>query len=481
MPDGGVEVVDTAALNASYLKPRRRPLAVLARVPGPVWSLGALALGMLLGSIYPSELSPIGEGVRAIFKVIADAAPYIIYLTLVPAVLDMLATGSAAKFAAAASLSFVLATALAGLWAILILVPVFQLSFGFGGGDVGTAVSRVGAETFALAHSSPPFIAIWFGTLVALFLHFGVRWRATAWLCRPTGEIYRVVGVKGVELLGLAVKKTLPAVLFAIGVFIPTSVASALQRSQDSIDQSGGLGSLGASPVAWYFISVGVMVLILFSFLAVATWLVARYTRFSVKAIVRDYLLYVYPFAWATASSAASIPINLERTEHALKVRKEIRDFIIPLGATVNLDGTMMGAFVLTVVAGILVGYEPTIFDLLVLVIPLTVVTIGVPGIPGGLALVAPPVITAFLPMAPAQATLFQAIFFGFSIGLSDQFRTGVNTCNNGLLCRLFEHWYPKHFEKAREVPVAASTPLAASGETPRPERDEIPLAPKEG
>lgn len=453
-----------------------RAREVVAKL-GPLVGLAALFLGVALGSIFPTELSPVGEGVRAVFGFVADAAPYVIFFTLVPAVLGMLSTGSAARFALWASVAFVVATALSGILAILVLVPLFRLELIAGGGSVVEALRAVGVQTVLLAHTSPPFIAIWYGTLVALFLHFGAKWKPLAWFARPTGQVITKVGVDGVEVVGKGFKIGLPAILLAIGVFIPTNVGSAVGSAQRNLSGLAAVG--GANPVVWYFLSVAVLVVILAILVLAGTAAVCWYTGFSFKRFFRDYFAYVYPFAWATASSAATIPINLDRAKDGLGVRKEVRDFIIPLGATVNLDGTMVGAFVLTVISGILVGYTPTALDLVVLVLPLTLVSIGVPGIPGGMSAVAPPVIVAILPIPLAAQAAFIAVFFAFGIGLSDQFRTGVNSCNNGLLCVLFEHWYPKRFEKpALEVLATAETTRTVPVEGPRAPQDEPRLRP---
>ncbi|HLE48151.1 MAG TPA: hypothetical protein VI818_07640, partial [Candidatus Thermoplasmatota archaeon] len=64
------------------------------------------------------------------------------------------------------------------------------------------------------------------------------------------------------------------------------------------------------------------------------------------------------------------------------------------------------------------------------------------------------------LPLPPGTQAAFLAIFIGFNIGLSDQFRTGVNSIGNGVICRLFEFWYPTKFAKKG----VADTP-------PRPQR----------
>lgn len=427
-------------------------------IPAPVWGLIALAAGMGLGTLYPTELAFVGKGVKDAFSYLAAAAPYIIYFTLVAAIGDMLKTGSAAKFAFWVTITYTITTILAGIWAIVVLWPLFQLDFVSGipggNGSLGAILDNV----VTLATTSPPFIAISWAAICGVGLHFGSKFRATEWFARPTFEVLRKVGVDGVVLAGQGLRYVLPVILFAIGVFIPTGVADAIGRSESGIAAAGASSAFSdLSSIQFYLISVGVTVFILMSFFGLAAFFVCRYAGFSLKRFFKDYFLYVYPFAWATASSAATIPLNLERTQNGLKVRKEIRDFIIPLGATVNLDGTMISAFVLTVLAGTIVGYTPSVTDLLVLIIPLTVVTIGVPGIPGGVALIAPPVIASFLPIPDGAVAAFIAIFFGFSIGLSDQFRTGVNSCDNGLICLLYEKLYPKYFARKD----AADTGLA--------------------
>lgn len=448
----------------------------LQRVPDSVWALIALAFGLTLGILFPERLAPVGASVSVAFVWLGAAAPYLIFFTLTPAIGDMLKTGSAAKFAGAVSLAYVMTTLVAGFWAILILTPVFNLSLGVSDAGVLATLSEVGAELGRLATGSNLFISIWWSALCAVGLHFGQKSQATAWFSKPTATVLSDVGLKGVEALGGFMKRALPVILFTVGVYIPTKARTAIEDGIRALEASGAETQLagagwfgdiaGTNPVAWYFIALGVAVLVLWSFLAFFGTVISWYTGVGVRRFFRDYLLEVYPFAWATSSSVASIPLNLDATKR-LGIRKEVREFIVPLGATVNLDGTMMVCFVLTVVAGILTGYKPSIIDLAILLIPLTVVTIGTPGIPSGIAIIAPPVIANFLPIPVATVISFQAIWFAFSVGLSDMFRTGVNTCDNGLLSMLFDKWYPKHFMKSTAVPVGAGGP---SLEAPEPE-----------
>ncbi|HVL87374.1 MAG TPA: cation:dicarboxylase symporter family transporter [Candidatus Thermoplasmatota archaeon] len=433
-------------------------LLATVRKLGPLVGLFALLAGIALGSAFPSYLAWVGAGVDGAFWLLGRAVPFIIFLVLTPAIVGLLSTGSAGKFAFWVSVAFVLTTFLAGVFAAIFLVLVFGLPLTPSSGDLGAVLAHVGQQTLAAATGAPAFIAIWYGALVALFLHYGGRSPRLAWFCRPTAGTLHRIGIGGIERIGHGVRAVLPGLLFLVGIYIPTKLADALSRV-------GEVGSLaGRDPVLWYFLSVGVLAVALAIFLAMGVLAVCRITGFSVRAFVREYLVYVYPFAWATASSYATVPINLDRTK-ALGVRQEIREFIVVLGATVNLDGTMIGAFVLTVTTSLLVGYTPTALDILVLILPLAIVSIGAPGIPGGMALIAPGIVLAILPIPVALHAAFFAIFVAYAFGLSDQFRTGVNATDNGLLCLLFEHWYPAHFAKPGEA--AAGSFQAASAVAP--------------
>lgn len=450
-----------------------RALAVFRRVPGAVWGLLALAAGMLLGTFFGSfpAVSLLGQGVGTGFRWLAAAAPYIIFFTISAAIIDMLRHGKAGRFAFWVTVVFTALGVLAGLLAILLTVPIFGLSWSAGDASFADTLKSIGVETILLTHSSPSFIAVFYAAFTAILLHQGTRWKRTAWFCTPTLDMVRRIGVDGIQLVGRGLKVAFPYLLFGIGIFIPTAIGNAVTRSQEGLAASGGGvdSVVGASPVALYFLTVWIQVVVLAVFMTALVLAVCYFARFPLKQFMKEYFAYVYPFAWATSSSAASIPVNLERTGEGLKVRKEIREFIIPLGATVNLDGAIMACFVLTTMASILVGYKPTFVDLLILLIPIKIVTLGVPGIPGGIAAVVPPVVAEILPLPPGSEAAFIAIWFGFSVGLSDQFRTGVNTTTNGVVSLGFERVYDRYFAKDAVVPEAAPTAAVAEGADERP------------
>ncbi len=448
------------------------------RVPGSLWSLLALGVGVALGTFYPQRLLFIAEGVNGAIGLIAAAMPYIIFFTLTPAIADMLQRGSAGKFAGAVMVAMLVSTLSAGLFGILVAIPVLNLPLGAPSAGLGAILGQIAGKTFHAAVTAKPFIAIWISIASAFTLHFGSRSDALGTFLEPVERGVHWVGVEGVEFVGSGIKTLLPAILLSIGIYIPTSAAGAVEDARRELSNAVAYQVWGTTnPVVWYLFTVLLIGLAGIVWLLLVGWLICRYTGFPYKRFLLGYFAYLYPFSWATASSAASIPINLELSDEVLEARSEVRDFIIPLGATVNLDGTMMAAFMLLPIATYLVGYQMTVMQLFMVLIPLTVVSVGVPGIPGGLAVVAPPVVLAFLPGLPEET--FIAIFFAFGVGLTDQFRTGVNTVDNGLMCLLFEHWYPEHF--AGDEPATGAVAAGGSASAPAgaaPERPEVVMAP---
>lgn len=424
----------------------------------PAWlhrpwaGLAALLLGLALGALLPLQLAGVGRGVEGGFRLLGDAVPFLVLFTLVPALLGMLRRAHAGRFAAAVVGAILASLFAAALLAVALLTLLFQLPVDTAAGSL----TAVPLEGFALAVSSRPIQGLALAVVVAAFLHLGARSRSLAWFCRPTGEVVTRVGVDGVEGLGRLLKAAMVPLLLLVGVFIPTAVANAADAGGAAVEgRAGALG--GLPPVAWYFLSVGVHVLILAIFVAGTTLLMVRRTGFPLRRYAGEYLAYVYPFAWSTASSAATLPLNLARARDGLGVRPEVREFIMPIGTLVNRTGSIVSAFTLTVVAGLLVGYQATLPDLLALLVPLTLIIAAAPPLPAGTAIVGAPVALAVLPIPPEAHAAFAAVFFAFGVGLSDQFRTGVNAVSNGFLCVLFDHAWPRWFE--RPAPPAGSSP----------------------
>lgn len=88
-------------------------------------------------------------------------------------------------------------------------------------------------------------------------------------------------------------------------------------------------------------------------------------------------------FAFSTASSAATIPITLKTVEKDLGVDKSVASFTVPLGATINMDGTAIMQGVATVFIANVYGINLLMSDYLSVIIIATLASIGTAGVPG--------------------------------------------------------------------------------------------------
>ncbi len=126
-------------------------------------------------------------------------------------------------------------------------------------------------------------------------------------------------------------------------------------------------------------------------------------------------------FAFGTASSNATIPVTLRAVEDRLGVDNKIASFTVPLGATVNMDGTAIMQGVATLFIAQMVGTDLSIAQLLVVVVTATLASIGTAGVPSaGLIM---------LVMVLDQVGL-PATHIGMIIGIDrilDMTRTAVN------------------------------------------------------
>jgi Na+/H+-dicarboxylate symporter len=88
-------------------------------------------------------------------------------------------------------------------------------------------------------------------------------------------------------------------------------------------------------------------------------------------------------FAFSTASSSATIPVTLRTVEQRLGVSNRIASFTVPLGATINMDGTAIMQGVATVFIAQAFGLELGITDYLLVIATATLASVGTAGVPG--------------------------------------------------------------------------------------------------
>ena len=92
----------------------------------------------------------------------------------------------------------------------------------------------------------------------------------------------------------------------------------------------------------------------------------------------------VQMLAFTTSSSAATLPLTMERTQKHLGVSEEVSSFVLPVGVTINMDGTSCYQAVAAVFWAQVLGLDLTFGQMLLILATATISSIGTPGIPGG-------------------------------------------------------------------------------------------------
>ncbi|MBP6343756.1 MAG: dicarboxylate/amino acid:cation symporter [Candidatus Omnitrophica bacterium] len=107
-------------------------------------------------------------------------------------------------------------------------------------------------------------------------------------------------------------------------------------------------------------------------------WIVTRISPLHFFASMRDSLI----TAFSTSSSSATMPVTLRCVTDNLKVDKRIAGFVVPLGTTVNMDGTAMYEAIAAIFIANLVGIELNLVQQVIVFWTAMLASIGAPGIP---------------------------------------------------------------------------------------------------
>jgi len=129
----------------------------------------------------------------------------------------------------------------------------------------------------------------------------------------------------------------------------------------------------------WYAFSVVLGLVIMIAFYTLLVKLFAkRSPTFFFKGISPAQLL-----AFSTSSSAATLPVTMERVQEHLGVDEEVASFVLPIGATINMDGTSLYQAVAAVFIAQAFGMDLSLSTQLGIIITATLASIGSAAVPG--------------------------------------------------------------------------------------------------
>lgn len=184
-------------------------------------------------------------------------------------------------------------------------------------------------------------------------------------------------------------------------------------------------------PMLGYFLTVAlVLFLHLIGTLMLTLKLLSGLSPLIFMRKMKDVLV----FAFSTSSSNATIPVNLKNTEQRLGVDNSTASFIIPLGATINMDGTAIMQGVATVFIANVYHVELGLAGYLTVILMAVLASIGTAGVPGvGLVMLAMVLNQVGLPVEGI------ALIIGVD-RLLDMMRTAVNVSGDAVVATVVAH-----------------------------------------
>lgn len=190
----------------------------------------------------------------------------------------------------------------------------------------------------------------------------------------------------GVLLAGMGKKSETLANIFSQGNDLMMNMTMAIMKAAPIgvfcliAKTFGSLGYEAIAPMLKYIIVVFIALII--QCFGVYQVFLFVFTRLNPLRFIQKFFP-VMAFAFSTATSNATIPLSIETLEEKLGVSRQISSFTIPLGATINMDGTaiMQGVAVVFVAEAFGILLEP--IDYLTVILTATLASIGTAGVPG--------------------------------------------------------------------------------------------------
>ncbi len=146
----------------------------------------------------------------------------------------------------------------------------------------------------------------------------------------------------------------------------------------------------------------------------------------------KDFFKGIFPaqlLAFSTSSSVATLPVTMQRCEENLGYSKEVTGFVLPLGATINMDGTSLYQAVAAVFIASALGFDLTIWQQITIVLTATLASIGTAGVPGaGIVML----------VIVLQSVGLDAAGIGLILAVDralDMLRTTVNVTGDATVC----------------------------------------------
>jgi len=209
---------------------------------------------------------------------------------------------------------------------------------------------------------------------------------------------------------------------------VPIAVFGLMVQLTSSI----GVNSIKGIGLYMLVVLLGLLILLIIYMLIIK--FLGQRNPFEFLKQIRDVQL----LAFSTTSSAAVMPLSMKTAEDKLKISPSVSNFLIPVGATINMDGTAIYQSISTLFIAQAYGLEMSLMSIVLVMVTIVAGSIGTPAIPGGGVVILASVLQSA--GIPAEGIV---IIIGVE-RLLGMFRTAINVTGDLTACVLFERFQNK-------------------------------------
>ncbi|MBX3459445.1 MAG: dicarboxylate/amino acid:cation symporter [Planctomycetes bacterium] len=258
------------------------------------------------------------------------------------------------------------------------------------------------------------------------------------------GAILSTMGERGRPVLRFfeSFNEAIMKLVHVIVWYAPIGIASLLMARMAAAGEA--FWTVEVKQLGWYMATViGGLALHVLITLPLVYWIIKRRNPFPYLWGMAQALL----TAFSTASSSATLPVTMQCAKQN-KISDRTAGFVLPLGATINMDGTALYEAVAVIFIAQSLGVELTAAQMVVIFFTATLAAIGAAGIPeAGLVMMV--IVLTAVGLPPEAAALILAVDW-----FLDRFRTAVNVAGDAIGAGVVDHFEQRNTEPA---PAAAA------------------------
>lgn len=375
--------------------------------------LAGLVLGALLGFVANEAVMDVVVSLRHIFgQIIFFLVPLVIVGFITPAIVR-LGQNASKILVAAVCLAYAssLGAALFSMGSGYLVIPHLSIA------TETETLRKLPEMVFRL--DIPPLFSVMSALVTALFFGVAIAWTKSETLGKVFAELERI-------MTWLVTRVLIPILPFFVGLsFMGLAYEGSLTKHLP--------------------IFVTMVVLVIFGHFI---WLTVLYGIAGLlsgrnPSQVFRYYTPAYLTAVGTMSSAATLPVALECARRSPVLSRTMVEFMVPLGATVHLCGSVLTeTFFCMTISLILYGTLPSVGTMLLFCVLLGIFAVGAPGVPGGTVVASLGIVTGVLGFDQTGVALLIAIF-----ALQDSFGTACNVTGDGALTLMLDGIFNRHGE----------------------------------